>query len=509
MKSTHWEGNGSARIFALPTPLRDEPGPPPTVLEAEQTLIGAVLADNKFYAVAAERVTADYFSEASYARAWLEIDRQISLGTIVNPVTLQSDGVTVDHLRRCLDVGMTYVRGPKDVIAVAETVAEASRWRQLHAAALACCSSPLPPTTDVLTVLREQLDQYEEHSRRLDKLPLINGATVVPVPICWAWKGYFARGKLHLLAGAKGTGKTTIAVSLAAAFTTGGKLPDRSQAPLGDVLMWSGEDDLADSILPRLIACGGDPRRFNFVDDVIRDGKRRPFDPSCDMPALIAAAQKLPELVFLIVDPIVSAVAGDSHKNAEVRRGLQPTVDLLRATRAAGLGITHFTKGTAGQDPIDRINASLAFGAVPRVVFGAAKPRDPTTGKRCFLRVASNIGPEGGGFEYDLEQQLLPDFAFTAQHVVWGAQLDGDARTLLSEVEESPEPRKRDQAKDWLLDRLAAGPVLQVDLEAAAKAEGISFRTLRRAKSDNQIVAERDGTTGVWHWRLPRQGGQT
>jgi putative DNA primase/helicase len=113
-------------------------------------------------------------------------------------------------------------------------------------------------------------------------------------------------------------------------------------------------------------------------------------------------AGKLPNLLLIIIDPIVSAVAGDSHKNAETRRGLQPVVDLLSITNAAGLGLTHFTKGTAGRDPVDRITGSLAFGALPRVLFGAAKPADQET-KRRFVRVASNIGPDGGGFEYAIQ----------------------------------------------------------------------------------------------------------
>ena len=95
-------------------------------------------------------------------------------------------------------------------------------------------------------------------------IEIINGAEIIPRPIDWIWKSYLARGKLHLLAGAKGAGKTTIAIDLTAAFTTGGLLPDGSRAPIGDVLMWSGEDDVADSLVPRLIASGGDRSRINL-----------------------------------------------------------------------------------------------------------------------------------------------------------------------------------------------------------------------------------------------------
>jgi putative DNA primase/helicase len=239
---------------------------------------------------------------------------------------------------------------------------------------------------------------------------IINGATVMPEPIDWIWQGYLARRKLHILAESKGDGKTTIAVSLAAAYTSRGILPDGNRALLGDVLMWSGEDNLADSLLPRLIMCGGDPARFHYIGGIEESsGKERPFDPSCDIPALIEAVRALPALVLIIIDPIVSAVAGDSHKNAETRRGLQPLVDLASELEAGVLGLTHFTKNTTGRDPIDRITGSLAFGALPRVLLGTAKPLDANRPRR-LVRVASNIGPDGGGFESRIPR-MVPYFA--------------------------------------------------------------------------------------------------
>ena len=87
-------------------------------------------------------------------------------------------------------------------------------------------------------------------------------------------------------------------------------------------------------------------------------------------------------LALLIVDPIVSAVATDSHKNGEVRRGLQPLVDLAAAQGCALLGITHYSKGTAGRDPLERVTGSVAFGALARLVFGTAKPTEEGAPRR-------------------------------------------------------------------------------------------------------------------------------
>jgi hypothetical protein len=108
---------------------------------------------------------------------------------------------------------------------------------------------------------------------------------------------------------------------------------------------------------------------------------------------------------------------------------------------------------------------------------------------------------------------LLPDLNFAAQQIVWSTELEGDAQTLLSEVEEDSddEPAKIEQAGAWLRDRLAKGSVAQVELEADARAEGLAWRTIKRAKAANGIVAEKNGMAGPWQWRLPRQrseGGQ-
>jgi RecA-family ATPase len=103
-------------------------------------------------------------------------------------------------------------------------------------------------------------------------------------------------------------------------------------------------------------------------------------------------------VALLIVDPIVSAVMGDSHKNGEVRRGLQPLVDLAARHACALIGITHYSKGTTGRDPLERVTGSLAFGAVARVVMGTAKPTGPGEPRR-LVRAKSNLEPYGGGLE--------------------------------------------------------------------------------------------------------------
>src|SRR4029077_3422294 len=92
----------------------------------------------------------------------------------------------------------------------------------------------------------------------------------------------------------------------------------------------------------------------------------------------VKAARKLPDLKFVILDPVVAAVSGDSHKNTETRRGLQPVVDLAEQLQCAVLGITHLSKNTSGREPLERIAGSIAFGAVARVALATVRPADQT-----------------------------------------------------------------------------------------------------------------------------------
>ena len=264
------------------------------------------------------------------------------------------------------------------------------------------------------------------------------GTDFEPERIDWLWPGYLARGKFHVLGGQKGAGKSTIAYSLAAIISTGALWPDGASASdvCGDTLIWSGEDDAADTILPRFLASNGDARRYRWIKPVnCTDGSKRAFDPAIDVDHLMTVAASIKDLRMIILDPIVSAVAADSHKNAETRRALQPLVDLAVDRKIALLGITHFTKGTQGRDPIERITGSLAFGAVPRMVLAAAKMEYGAPSR--LVRIASNISPMGGGFEYDLVQHLHPKVGFEAQRAQWGAALYGSPLDLLEPKNES------------------------------------------------------------------------
>lgn len=336
---------------------------------------------------------------------------------------------------------------------------------------------------------------------------LLRGDAVKLEPVRWAWRGFLPLGMLTILGGAPGCGKTTIALSLAATMTRAGLWPDGSRcAEAGDVMIWSGED-AATVTAARLRAAGADMTRVHFIDG-IAGGDGEAFDPGRDMALLEATAERLAAPRLLVLDPIVSAVAGDSHKGAEVRRALQPVVDMAQRLGCAVLGITHFSKGTSGRDPVERVTGSIAFAALARLVLVAAKvkaePGDEGEPRRVMLRAKSNISADDGGFAYALERvEVAPEVE--GQRVQWLEALDGTARELLAEAEADPAGDDEGGAQDcadWLREFLAAGPVSAREVKRCGDEAGHAWRTVQRAMRRAGVDSRRGGFGKPADWFL-------
>ena len=353
---------------------------------------------------------------------------------------------------------------------------------------------------------------YRPPVRAVPELPEPDGIIITRAsdlriePVAWLWNGWLARGKLHLLAGAPGQGKTTIALSLAATVTIGGRWPDGTRCAPGNVLMYSGEDDPADTLAPRLLAAGADLDRVHFISGTRTGGESVTFDPARDLDLLRGTIEQIGGIDLLVVDPIVGAVTGDSHKNTETRRGLQPLVDLAAACRCALIGITHFSKGGQGGDPSQRVIGSVAFTALARVVLVAAKVKgeDGEPG-RILARAKSNIGPDDGGFEYHLDQVEVAE-GIEASRVGWGKAVEGTARELLTDPDADTDTDEAD-GKDMLLGELASDSWTPADVACKPLRDaGFSKKQIWSLSKKMGVIRKRGGYQGAFYWRLP--GGE-
>lgn len=344
-------------------------------------------------------------------------------------------------------------------------------------------------------------------TQRREYIELTSASSIKPERIHWLWPGWLARGKLHLLAGSPGTGKTTIALSLAAAISKGGTLPSGEPCLQGNVLIWSGEDCVADTLVPRLRMAGASMDAISFIGDAQRNGSRAPFDLSQDVELLAASIDR--EVSLIVIDPLICAISGDAHRNNEVRRGLAPLVDLAAATGAALLGITHYSKGTQGRDPLERINGSIGFGAVARAVFATRRDQSDgaTQSAMRLVRIKSNIGAEGGGFRYRIDASAQDSDGIIATCIAWGEALSGSAMDLM---DERPEAESRDSGPiSFLRDLLADTSKPATMIYDDAKAAGFSNAQIHRASKRLKVRKEKAAYTGGWHWSLPRCEGDT
>lgn len=334
----------------------------------------------------------------------------------------------------------------------------------------------------------------------------VSAASITPTAIHWAWPGWLALGKLTILAGAGGTGKTTLSIGLAATLTSGGRWPDGEVCrERRSVIIWSSEDDPADTIVPRLIAADADLNKVFILQGRINGlGVTEPFDPAKDIDLLALELVKLNDVGLIMIDPIVSAVAGDMHKANDVRRALQGLVDLAEQHDCAVLGITHFSKGSAGSNPAERVLGSQAFGALARTVLVAAKQEDSDL--RVLARAKSNIAVDDGGCSYSIEECTVRN-GITTTRVLWGDTIDGSAREILADVEriEAEVSPDDDDPAEALRRILSTGRLTGKEAKKLMTDNGYTTKQIRTAREKLSVMTSREGFGKdiKSYWALP------
>jgi len=327
-------------------------------------------------------------------------------------------------------------------------------------------------------------------------------ADVTPEPVTWLWPGRIAKGKVTMIAGHPGLGKSQLTAGLAATVTIGGAWPaDQVLADIGNVVFLNAEDDAADTLRPRLDAAGADVRRCHVLDAILdREGKPRGFSLGQDLEALEALLDRLGGVALVVVDPITAYLGGvDSHKNSDIRALLAPLSDLAARHRVAVVCVSHLNKA-GGTDALLRVSGSLAFTAAARAAWLVAKdPQDE--GRRLFLPMKNNLGPDATGLAFHVEGVPLENGIATSR-ISWESEpVSIDANDALFSVDDG-ERTERDEVAAWLRQILADGPVKAQDLLKDARQCGYSERTLRRAKTDVGAKSFKQSFSKGWFWGL-------
>jgi hypothetical protein len=278
------------------------------------------------------------------------------------------------------------------------------------------------------------------------------------------------------------------------------------------VILLTAEDDIADTVAPRLKAAGADLDRIEIVQMVREAGTERMFSLVTDLNLLRQKVIEVGDVRMVQIDPI-SAYLGvgkiDSFRTTDVRAVLGPLVDLAGELRVSIIGIMHFNKKLDVTNALLRISDSLAFGATSRHVYAVVN--DPENGRKLFVKGKNNLAPQDQkALAYDFGAREVGKDEKTgepiwAPHIVWHPEhVDVTASEAMQAAAGSKSPAARDSAKKFLEDILSAGPVAKADIEEAAEANGISERTLYRAKAELKIAAKQDGAMKdghrTWRW---------
>jgi putative DNA primase/helicase len=329
---------------------------------------------------------------------------------------------------------------------------------------------------------------------------------IAPEQVCWLWPKRIPLGKLTLLVGDPGLGKSLVTIDLASRVTRAAEFPDGSSCDVGDVIFLSAEDDPADTIRPRLDAAGADVSRVHILEAVrvtLGDGTQteKAFNLETDLAALEAALRQHPGVRLIVIDPISAYLGGvDSHSNSEVR-GILARLASLAARYGLAIGaVTHLRKSAGAA--IHRAIASIAFAAAARAVWAvAADPNDLT--RRLMLAVKQNLAPDRGGLAFRVE---APE---STARVAWEPEaVLVDANEVLGAFENGEERSALLRAKTWLSELLQDGPLLVEKLKAEARGADIAWATVRRAKESLSVVAKKGDYQGAWYWRLNGPQGE-
>lgn len=320
-------------------------------------------------------------------------------------------------------------------------------------------------------------------------------ADVKPETVRWLWHPYIALGKLTLLEGDPGIGKSTLTCALTSAVTNGRGFPGAEAFEPANVLMLSAEDGLADTLRPRLDAVSADASR------VMALGEPLTLDTSGMIKLEAAIIEYNPKLV--IIDPLFAYTGGktDIHRANECRAISAPLAAIAERQGCAIIAVRHLGKSRGGGHALNAGIGSIDFVAAARsVLLAGQEPNDPT--KRAVVQTKNNLAPIGEAVGYTIEGGKF----------YWTGASTLTAGVILSMPSDEEERGTLAEAKDFLLAALSGGTRDSKALKDEARQAGVSGRTLFRAKKALKVKAEKIGLPGTdgqkWVWKLTAEGCQ-
>lgn len=363
--------------------------------------------------------------------------------------------------------------------------------------------------------LTDRLRERAQRNGRANKPPLVPPgdpqpdqelgvllSTVHPQRVEWLWPGRIPLGKLTILDGDPGLGKSVLTLDLATRVSRGLSMPFEEREPGVDrepagVVLLSAEDGLDDTIRPRLDAAGADVERVLALDKIPeKDGARLPVLPNDAL--CVRQAVKRMQAQLVVIDPLSAFLGRETnmHKDQDTRRALHPLALVAQQTGAAVVVVRHLNKA-AGSNPLYRGGGSIGIiGAARSGLLVARDPDNPD--RRILASTKCNLAKLPPSLTFDLSQA-----GNGALRVGWIGQSTHTAESLLATGRDDEDRSAVQEAVEVLRSILESGPVLADDVKKDARKAGIADRTLHRAKSILGVKPRKVGFIGKWQWSLP------
>jgi RecA-family ATPase len=355
----------------------------------------------------------------------------------------------------------------------------------------------------------ENVDRLARQAEAADKpgYTVRNLSQVRPERIEWLWPGHLPKGKSIVLDGDPGQGKSTVADDIAARVTTGSPWPDGSPGcSPANVILMSAEDGLADTILPRINAAGGDTSRIFALESVSgEDGSPMPPMLPGSLPVIERAIAEH-DAALLVVDVLMSYLDGsvNSYKDQDVRaKVMTPLTSMLKRTGCTALLLRHLNKGIGG-NAISRGGGSIGIVGAARAAFVIAQDKEDDT-RHVMAPEKFNLGVMPKSLAYT----LVPDSANGCARVQWLGETDDTADALLNIPPETQEEKDdRSTVQSFLVSYLETqgGDASASDVLKAGRAAGFDDSQIKNARHrcrDPRIVSRKSGGTGFgWVWAI-------
>jgi hypothetical protein len=367
------------------------------------------------------------------------------------------------------------------------------------AATLRQLAQTAPPAADWLAAQRPRPDA-ERGERTATTEELITPLTDVPAQtVAWLWQGRLARGKVAILDGDPGLGKSLVTLDLCACITRGRPFPDGRPAAVGNVLIANCEDGVADTIRPRLESLGAAVERVSILRGRKLDGVELALSLPSDIRRLRRAILEA-SAVLTVIDPIMAFLDDTimSGNDQSVRQALAPLAAVAEETGCAMLLVRHLNK-TGGGKAIYRGGGSIdIIGACRSAWLIGRHPEAPR--QRVLAQVKNNLGPPQPSLAFEIagDEQGRPQLA-------WLGEVDLDADQLMAAPAAAEDSAALPRAVELLRQSLRDGPRPADELIAELAKQGVSRRTLFRAKLKAGVVsqpAQRGRKGGVTIWQL-------